>query len=378
MKKKKEQVEDNHTYTWLVEFDDGHSATGTTSNDYLKVLRDIQYTMGYGRYNYCNHIEFLQEPNVGEQSGRFQVATGVTHSWTLYDTLASSCLADYEEILDFDIAGFCQRAIEAVTPTMESGFSLPNFLAEIGELKGLAKWWSRGDGFRANFRNNSLQYSFGLIPTISDVRTCYEGLKTLLPRMAALKEGAGQRHVRHYSEELSVDQRKDRVVPGGITGYVADRYTGDAKYTATIEYTYQFPNADKTDTLFRGFLDSIGMQLDAYTVWEAIPYSFVVDWFFNVGEFLKQSRQRWIDIEIDVLHFGISRKIKGEVHGFAYRKADTAPEASNTAPNYVVDFKHYRRWTQDVVDTMFWPTFQGSLTLRKIFLGSLLIEQRGH
>jgi hypothetical protein len=37
-------------------------------------------------------------------------------------------------------------------------------------------------------------------------------------------------------------------------------------------------------------LDLLGLNLDPAIIWNAIPYSFVVDWFVNVGDYLHSLR----------------------------------------------------------------------------------------
>jgi hypothetical protein len=277
--------------------------------------------------------------------------------------------------LDSSELNFIQRSIQTMSPSMETGFSLPNFLWEFGEIKSLGKWWDRGKGVFRNLSNGTLNYNFGLKPFISDVRSLAEGLRTLQSRLRSLKSQAGTLCRRHYRETCDVSTEIPEV---GGTHIWRNRASISAQVVrnATMSYTYQFPNLDALDSAIYGFLDSIGMQLSAATVWEAIPYSFVVDWFFNVGDFLKQFEKSWIDIEINIVDYCLSTRIEGRcVTETRLYKSDES--CSEWSPNTLRNFKSYRRRRMDVSDTIFWPEMLGELTLRKIILGALLIEQRG-
>jgi hypothetical protein len=55
------------------------------------------------------------------------------------------------------------------------------------------------------------------------------------------------------------------------------------------------------DTTLRGLLTVAGVELNPGIVWDAIPFSFVVDWFSNVGDFLEQYRHKALELPIMIL-----------------------------------------------------------------------------
>jgi hypothetical protein len=268
---------------------------------------------------------------------------------------------------------FCQRAIEAMTPTLESGFSLGNFLYEIREISSLIKWWRRGRSLFKNLSDATLNYNFGVRPFLMDVRNSVRGLLSLQDRLAELKAGAGKLQVRHYSEEDNgLDFEESWDFNTNNEGRATYRVP-QAKYCASMTYTYQYPDLDRAHEELYALLDTFGLQLNPQIIWDAIPYSFVVDWFFDVGDYLSQLRKKWIDVQITIKDFGVSCKF--EFSGSTTMRGYGAIP-SPWVPRTDFSGKFYHRKPLKVEDRMFTISQQGSLTLRKFVLGALLVKQR--
>jgi hypothetical protein len=290
--------------------------------------------------------------------------------------MLSGFCASVQANAGMNVHQFAQRAIEAMTPSMESGFEITNFLYELRELPNLYKWWKRGRSFFKNWSSGSLNYSFGVLPFIGDAMRLHEGLSTFSERLNALKTGAGKPQVRHYSEVVSIDDVETEETVNGTDKYRTRlKFTEGLKYTATMRYTYQFPDLDRLNRGIYAFLDTMGAHLDAHVVWNAIPLTFVVDWFFNVSDFLKQFRKKWIPVSLYIKDFGISMKALGE------QKADINRYENQQYPSGVcsqwkANYHWYHRFPLKVDDSFFLLSNTGSLTNRKLYLGALLLEQR--
>lgn len=353
--------------------------SGQGNLGYTKSHERIVYTQGRDRYNACKHYKFEQD--LDSKWYQWRQSDTPDNMWNRscsprspmsHEAALSSVDANYSGLSSYDWGNFAQRAIEAMTPSMESGFSLANFLYEIRDIKTLLKWWDRGKTTFRNLSQGTLNYSFGLIPFIGDMKRIYEGLSTFNERLQRLKAGAGKLNVRHYSEETGEDEWSDQF--SGTHWEARDQFTGHSiVYTASMTYTYQYPEIDRMQSAVYGLLDTLGLQLNAWIIWEAIPYSFVIDWFFNVGDFLNQYRKKWIPIELTIKDFGVSAKTKAswlrEVRGIG--KVDSP---WTTLGKGKLSF--YHRFPMKVEDRMFNISSDGSVTTRKFVLGSLLLEQR--
>jgi len=287
---------------------------------------------------------------------------------------------------------FCKRAVASMTPSMESGFSLVNFVHELREVKTLSPyysvgktgrkkikfWWDKEKSLFENFSGLMLNYSFGLVPFIGDMKRLYKGLTTLQDRLSDLHQNAGKLQIRRYSEE---EEPFSWDVPEYIssdTFRVRDWFkVSHLTRTAVMRYTYQLPELSRFQWQLKAILDTLGVQLNAGILWEAIPYSFVLDWFLGVGDFLVQLRKKWIPITLFIKEFGTSVKFVGEYQSelqrySTYGESDWDERASGT-------FKWYARRPRPVDDRFFDLNAvikTGDMTLRKFVLGSLLLEQR--
>lgn len=57
-----------------------------------------------------------------------------------------------------------------------------------------------------------------------------------------------------------------------------------------IRCAMEVPTEENSEVL--SILERMGLALDGYNAWDLIPYSFVVDWFLHIGDFLEVARSR--------------------------------------------------------------------------------------
>jgi hypothetical protein len=74
-------------------------------------------------------------------------------------------------------------------------------------------------------------------------------------------------------------------------------------YTATMEYKYSLPSMSEAEAKLNGYLDTLGLKLDPSIVWNAIPFSFIVDWVIDVSGFLKSFSRDNFPITTEVVDF---------------------------------------------------------------------------
>lgn len=115
------------------------------------------------------------------------------------------------------------------------------------------------------FANNWLEYSFGWKPLIMDMKANVDILQSDVP------SGHIKGHKKYTSDYKVIQQN---------TQYQLTYYTHiiTAKAIVWAEIKITNPNLYLANKL--GFVDPAGV------IWEAIPFSFVVDWFVNVSDFL--------------------------------------------------------------------------------------------
>lgn len=90
----------------------------------------------------------------------------------------------------------------------------------------------------------------------------------------------------------------------------------------------------------RAWLDTLGLNLSPTVIWNAIPYSFVVDWFANVGDCLKQYDSNWLSPYTELGFF-----VENQKFSFTY-KHEILP-ADSLDPTWCIvaegEGKHFRR-----------------------------------
>jgi len=114
--------------------------------------------------------------------------------------------------------------------------------------------------------NTWLAYSYGLKPLINDVASAVE----------ILEEG-----LRDPSRPVVVRKSSVKPVSGTaheMSGYYHDSINGSVRVSGRIEFWIENP-------IFYT-LEQVGFVNPLSVAWELVPFSFVVDWFVPVGDFL--------------------------------------------------------------------------------------------
>jgi hypothetical protein len=124
----------------------------------------------------------------------------------------------------------------------------------------------KGVSAKKSLANNWLEYSFGWSPLIQDIYNAADHLQNPIKSVRP----TGKSDATHYK----------MVESGSIpSGFFSRRSVFGKRYAKMgCEVTINNPN------LY--LLNKLGLANPASVAWELIPFSFVVDWFTTVGEFL--------------------------------------------------------------------------------------------
>jgi hypothetical protein len=128
-----------------------------------------------------------------------------------------------------------------------------------------------------------LALNFALIPLIKDLVNIFVQAELIIDDVQKKFAQAGEDYNPHYSSSIVIT---DTTVPGAGMNYW--RSWGDFEmhtFTATIRGTYDYSLRTATDAFTRYW----GLDLNAGVIWEAIPFSFLIDYFFKVGDAIRYS-----------------------------------------------------------------------------------------
>lgn len=229
----------------------------------------------------------------------------------------------------FDWKQASYQAVSRMRPTVSDGLLFPNFAAELAETGvGVAEFvknsaarrlraererlkaFRRGDASASSgtFWEKSvgtikkvarkaawanLAYQFAVRPTVSDAMKAIKTLQSYKQSLSRLINEAGQSQRRHYSRPVDnhVTLPADIFIDPGSSAFGATSTTirrmewvTRPKYCASMYFTYDTSALRGNFGRINYLLNAFGINRPASILWEAIPYSFVVDWFVNVGD----------------------------------------------------------------------------------------------
>lgn len=237
--------------------------------------------------------------------------------------LGYSSLSDYmansgdDEVSQYGAAGW-----NKFRPT-RSGADLGTFLGEAHEIprmlkttaKGFANLWRSMGGSLSGFTpkklaNHWLNHQFGWLPFLSDLRGLYKTTKTLDKRLKQLRRDNG-RWIRRGgtismetdSEEVLNYQATPGLSPALTSSFYATPY-GSAVVTRTIERHYWFEGAFRywipgKPNSWQWNARAVAMLYGAYPspslLWELTPWSWLIDWWADVGDAIANLSSIWFD-----------------------------------------------------------------------------------
>jgi hypothetical protein len=198
----------------------------------------------------------------------------------------------------FDMAYFVTKALASLNPNAAE-VDLPLFLFELREMPKMLK--DLGDVLSRRIKPNAvnngyLAHTFGWEPLVSDLKKLFDFGKAVENRIKYLKRLESGSKVQRSLGRGSVPHA---VVPGGgtygddfrgtlITADLATTEQYSAWYTARVRLLTPLPPpSELPDEVFRILLGSYGSYA---SLWNALPWSFVVDYFAGIGNYIETYR----------------------------------------------------------------------------------------
>ena len=193
-----------------------------------------------------------------------------------------------------------------------------------GDLKGVAKNLNITP---KKLHNSWLEYKYGWMPLLMDVKGAAEFFAqqhvVRAPRFTVVK-----------NEQIDKIYRYEvpRAVYGSTTQTTQQRYYLEGSFACKVKYWCELSNPHLSE------LQQIGLTNPLLVAWELVPYSFVFDWFIQVGDWLTAlTASQGVTIR-RVLYSQI------EIRGGTYDRDDTL--VSDATYNYFESGGHFRYQTR--------------------------------
>jgi hypothetical protein len=221
-----------------------------------------------------------------------------------------------------------QTALSTVLPGIKAELSLINSLIELKDFSSLPKTiakvahvleeipplYKRLRDITKTSADGYLQAKFNILPLLSDISGIHAALSSAEKRIAALVAGAGKPRTRHWTKSIS--ERPDpqpEITPdylafnraGCLTMFRFERTVKSEPsiFHVQIQYNYLFTEYQTVHAQLLGLLDAFGVNLNPSIIWNALPWSFVVDWVFGVGRFLDNLKVRNLEPQINIRRY---------------------------------------------------------------------------
>jgi hypothetical protein len=206
--------------------------------------------------------------------------------------------------LDACGAACFQQWTEAI-PTV---ISLANFLYELKDLPGMIRnLWHVFVDLNKLFNRNStplkvakfganqaLGVNYGWLPFISDLKKLATVLKVVMNRIQHLKRTYKKWTKIHFHRTLAPRDfpvRPKGLDPGNSGLDIRWSLTEyKATFNASAYYWHDFEGLNDEFTTLKAFWVAFGLDNPARVLWNAIPYSFVVEWFVRLSDVVDRLR----------------------------------------------------------------------------------------
>lgn len=278
------------------------------------------------------------------------------------------------------VRGFHQMFSDARLVGLES-VSIANFLIELKDIVKLKSLLH----LKLNSRSVSdahLSIGFGILPTISDVQDMFNIATKLNSAIVKWNDFAKSRRILNTHTTLVKDVMNHKIEYADVANGAYLEYEFHIQRTRLCKMSAFFiPTVLDAIDLDRLSLELLGLDKIASVVWEAIPYSFLVDWFFKVSDLIDEFENHKPILQTSLISCGYS--YKNEYLGVLYSKY-TIEGKTVSCPRLEIKYKTYDRQPWDPGSD--WPelshsfglSFTKTQSLSHVAYMASLLEQRRH
>lgn len=211
------------------------------------------------------------------------------------------------------------RAWKTMQPRIEGEMELLNFIFELGDVKSLLshayelifnlrnkvrifKMKKKKPSVSLAVSNLGLEYNLAISPMIMDLKNIWVNIAESLDAIQDRFINDGQHSsTRHYSETLFDEDFRIQGLKNSY--YIKTGLRNLTTFNATLRFKYAYQRRSRVDFAKRYW----NLNLTPEVFWNAIPFSFVLDYFVKIGKAIHyMSRDQ--NLDLNVLEYGESVK----------------------------------------------------------------------
>lgn len=251
-------------------------------------------------FNPVTHSRRVYDTNrLEEHVQAWKVANGVLEYTTVSGLVQDALYLNYADVFDLSLKDFSNNQIaEAAVDVMPSfkdasvdGINLYTFLLELADIKTLFKkaTWSLKRTFD-DLPEKNLLINFALLPLFADIVAIYDIITKLNDYIDKWNDAAVKGLVWDKHETIGIEKgdinANDLSFEYGSSNFV---YTANAlleKQNKGIIHLYFKPLFISSQQRRQVFFKALGLGRPLVGAWEAVPFSWAVDYFTNVGDMI--------------------------------------------------------------------------------------------
>jgi hypothetical protein len=268
--------------------------------------------------NFCNHQKYMRNysgnglsPNwtvsltPGHVNHPIEYYQGHLHGELAHGTALSTAYGPSQLNVSLplgywgDAQGDMNDIFAQLRPDL-TAISLPNFFLELDDVGKLFQAWKKNLSLSKNVAGAHLNYSFGWAPLLGDIREMTDIISGLIGKLKAFEDAANQ--VIETDRIIS----NDVIAKSGTFNYAGNSHhpctwsgTLDRVKKAGLTYRMMpFRVTHDYQLMLRAYLDALGFELNPRISWDALPFTFVLDWFFGIGSWLERHKYDTLEIPI--------------------------------------------------------------------------------
>lgn len=304
------------------------------------------------------------------------------------DTSRSAAVSAFEAtcgntrfgVLGANAQGYINDAFAKLKPDLTQ-LSIPNFLLELDDIPRLWTQFKEKLNIAKRLAGLRLSWSYGLKPLIGDIQDITEALSVCLQRVKEWNDTAGLT----YKDSTVLETLNNSSTGTELVSLAPHtvNWSGQrsGKVSAAMAFkTLLIPALSEAETILRVYLDALGFELNPRIIWDAIPFSFVLDMLFDVGGWIQRFKIDTLELPVVLVDSYLQYKEEIRVeHSWKYKPDGlyTAYPTSATAGTLIKTFQRMPMYPdQSGATAQGWSMLNQNQAFNLLALGTALSKMR--